>query len=150
MSATPLFTSRVDWTSWAEHAAARVCEGCAITFAPNHPRRRFCGGAECPGRRPSQPPRRRRPSGRAQAAARAAGVQGMLGEVLVECSRPELAEGQLSQVLKAAQLLVAVERAGYPAHVRRKAIVRLMAAGAARGVSLVPPMVDEDLDELAA
>lgn len=143
---TPIFTSRVDWSTWASHAEARVCEGCSATFAPNHPRRRFCGADECPGRRPTQAPRRRRPTGRAQAAARAAGVQGMLGEVLVECSKPELADGTLSQVLKAAQLLVAVEKHGYPETVRRKAIVRLMAAGCARGIVLVPPMLDEDLD----
>jgi hypothetical protein len=146
VSATPLFTSRVDWTTWAEHAEPRVCEGCGTTFAPNHPRRRFCGADQCPGRRPASAPRRRRPSGRAQAAARAAGIQGMLGEVLVECSRPELADGTLDQILKAAKLLVSVERHGYPEHVRRKAVIRLMAAGAARGIVLVPPKLDDDVD----
>jgi hypothetical protein len=75
----------------------------------------------------------------------------MLGDVLVECSRPELVDGTLDQVLKAAQLLVAVEKHGYPATVRRKAIIRLLAAGAARGIMLVPPRADEsDAIELAA
>jgi hypothetical protein len=143
----PLFTSRVDWSTWAAHADTRVCEGCGRTFAPNHPRRRFCGEDDCPGRRPTQTPRRRRPSGRAQAAARAAGIQGLLGEVLVECSRPELADGTLDQLIKAAKLLVSVERAGYPAAVRRQAVIRLLAAGAARGIVLVPPTLDDDIDE---
>ena len=139
---TPLFTSRVDWTSWAEHAEPRQCEGCGDVFAPNHPRRRFCGQDACPGRRPSAAPRRRRPTGRAQAAARAAGVQGLLGEVLVEVHRDDL--GSLDEVLKAAGKLVAAERAGAAGPEKRRLVVKLLAAGAARGLVLVPPNVADE------
>lgn len=145
----PIFTARVDWSSWAAHAAPRVCEGCEREFAPNHPRRRFCGESDCPGRRPSATPRRHRPSGRAQAAARAAGIQGVLGEVIVECSKPELSDGTLDQLLKAAKLLVSVERAGYPDAVKRRAVIRLMAAGSARAIALVPPVADDERDDVA-
>lgn len=139
MSATPLFQARVDWTDWAQHAETRECEAGCGTFRPNHPRRKFCGQTGCAGRKPSAP-RRRRPSGRAQAQARAAGIQGFIGEVLADAhSIPEDPTGR--DVGNAFLLFVRAERAGN-APLARRAAVRLCALGAARAVLLMPPSTD--------
>lgn len=141
MSATPLFQSRVDWSTWAAHAEPRVCEGCSNTFAPNHPRRRFCGVPPCPGRRPAPAGagrRRRRPSASAETTARINGIQGVLADVvLVVNDRPPT--GELREVLHAAKALLDAERRGLPAGRVRQAAVQLAAASTARAVQITPP-----------
>jgi hypothetical protein len=47
----------VSWSTWAEHAQALTCPACNTSFQPNHPRRRFCGKPDCPGRPRKRPKR---------------------------------------------------------------------------------------------
>lgn len=141
-----LFRSQVDWSGWAATADPRVCEGCGTTFAPNHPRRRFCGGDGCPGRRQPPPPRKRKGlTGRQQAAARTAGIQGFVADVMLEINLSDPA-GSIDELLAAAKILLAAERAGNTV-ARQQAVVRLCAVGAVRSVSLVPPPVVDASDD---
>jgi hypothetical protein len=142
MSATPLFESRVNWSDWAKHAAPRFCEACKTEFQPNHPRRRFCGGPDCRGRKPAAP-RQRRPSGRAQAAARAAGIQGFLGDVLVQAN---LNLSPTADQVGAAFLEYYRAEKASDTIAARAAVVKLCALGSARAVLLVPPRTEPIAD----
>lgn len=135
----PLFEQRVDWTDWAEHAAERQCAAGCGPFRPNHPRRQFCQGPGCPGRKPAKP-RQRRQSGRAQAQARAAGVQGFIGDVLTAAQRVDL-DPTTEAVGQAFLTFVRAEKSG-DAKVARAAAVQLCALGAAHAVLLMPPAPD--------
>lgn len=146
----PLFrNSAVDWSTWAAHQEPRVCESCGTRFQPNHPRRLFCGGPECAGRRPADAqPRKRRPSGHQQAAARAAGVQGFVADVILEVHRGhQRPTGSIDDMLAALKVAVDAEKRGAN-QLARAAITRLCAHAAVRAIALVPPVLDDEDDDL--
>lgn len=144
-----LFNAAVDWTEWASRAEPRSCAACGTIFSPNHPRRVFCGGDHCSGRRPPSvkagAPRKRLPTGRQQAAARTAGIQGFLGTVLVEANGDRT--GTPGEVVLAAREYIAAERRGAAAETRSLLLARLCASAALRSIVLVPPKVSDDDDD---
>lgn len=125
----------VNWSKWAQHADPRTCEACEREFAPNHPRRRFCGATDCPGRqrrRAAPPPPRRRPRSRNRAQG---GLTGVMAEVLILASTdppvgsPTELAATLRDLIDARQRTPAMERA---------ATMRLLAVAATRAAALTP------------
>lgn len=127
-----------DWARWAATAAPRTCEKCRREFAPNHPRRRFCGTADCPevarAARPDVEPvvaRRRRQSG----------VQGVLADAMIELHRPDGPTGKPQEIGAALRDLVAAERSGRPGQIKG-ALAKVQAATIARALAIQTALVE--------
>jgi hypothetical protein len=135
-----------DWTRWAATASARVCEACSRTFQPNHPRRRFCGQADC-----DEITRANRPQTEPTAARRRrqTGVQGILADVVVELNRTDAPTGQRDEIRSALADVIKAENAGRPNQIR-SALVRLQATLVARTMQLQAELPAETPLPLAA
>lgn len=136
MTALPA-PARVDWSTWASHAAALTCPACERTFAPNHPRRRFCGRADCPGRTRRRvchdttdatlrPPRARRQTNT---------LYGLLGDALLRAHTRNVPASPLNLAAAAIELAYAVKAGCSPAD-EAEQLTNLLAIAARRAASV--------------
>lgn len=130
---------KVNWSGWAAHAQPLTCPACSTEFAPNHPRRRFCGQPDCPGRQRrraatnvgSNAPRPRRPRRRASANT----VYALLASAMLDAAS-DPPEGTEAELVRAAVELVRGVRQNRPLAAERAATVRLLAIAVERTARL--------------
>jgi hypothetical protein len=127
-----LMEQSVDWAGWAKHAPERECPACGTRFAPNHPRRRFCGRSECPGRqrrRNTAPPAAAAPRPRRKPSSDT--VYSLVADAMID-THTSPPDGTAHELVAAAVELVRGVRASRPPAAERALTVRLLSIAAAR------------------
>jgi hypothetical protein len=128
----------VSWSTWAEHAQALTCPACNTSFQPNHPRRRFCGKPDCPGRT------RRRVSHETSGATRprtpraaSNALFGMVADALLRAHARPPSASDVAMSTAALGLARAVRAPGCTPAQEAEAIVQLLAIAARRAANQV-------------